>query len=329
MMQKEQQIIATPSDALFTPNDVSILTLAEIDKNRKDPGNGVRVGISGIDTILNPLRPSREVFILGRPSHGKTSFCTQWARNLATTLQQTGKDGEVVVFITWEMPVEDFGMYDLASECKMDSAALDQGKVTPDEWTALEAAAMRRATLPLWLIGHSVARRKKMPRLTMTNVAQSLMWAEREMGIKPKAIFLDYLQLIQPEESKERRLQVEENVYRIKDMAQALGTVAIAAAQARREVDDREWKVPMMGDGQESSAIEQAADVVIGVSRPILYTEAGKVVSGCDLVCEESLLLVGIEKQRKGRVGWRPMYFRPEINLIGDWEDAARYREHE
>lgn len=306
MTDKEQ-------DLVFSPAQVSSLVLETLQGNMTRPGGGVRLHIPSIDAGLLPLRPSELVTVMGRPSNFKTGLMGFWAREEARRVAGEDLPDEIVVFVTWEMAVEELGLFDIAAQAGLDASELAQGKISQDEWKRLEEAAMKRSALPIWLLGHSIKNRRKRHRLTMSNVIDALRWVEDNMGLRPRVVFLDYLQLMEAEVQGDRRVQVADNVDKCKDLARAMGCPVVVGVQARRDVDGRDWKLPQMGDGMETASIEHTADKMLSVWMPKTSEPVGTAVPGADgLLVTENLLIVGVMKQRFGSAGWwRPLYVEP------------------
>jgi len=314
-------------EIVYSPAEAGNLALRVIDERRRNPG-GVRLGIPCVDEALLPLRPGELCTVIGRPSNYKSGLLQYWARKVARDiLAEDAYEREIVVFVTWEMAVEEIVLYDLAASTRLVASDIAQGRVDEAVWEKLQAAAMNRASVPLWLIGHSIERRRKRPRLALSNVAKALQAIDEELGLHPRAVFLDYLQLMESEgrlgEERTRRMDVFENVYRCKDMALALGCPVILGCQARREVDEREWKLPAIGDGQESSGIEFTSDKIITLWFPRVSEELGAKLPGTELVVSDDLLILGLKKQKMGPAGmWWPLYVDPAQNIITDRDDV-------
>ncbi len=292
-------------DIVYTPAEVGTLVLSAVQDRREHPGAGVRSYIPVLDKHLLPLRPGELVTVMGRPSNYKTGLMQFWARNVAHEIVDTDAEHEVVIFVTWEMAVEELGLYDLAGTAQLDASEISQGRVDDTAWDRLQTAAMQRATIPLWIVGHSIERRRKRPDLTLSNVARALLWIDSEMGYHPRIVFLDYLNQMQPEKGEDRRMQVFENVRRCKDMALALGCPVVLGVQAGRQVDERNWKLPEMGDGLESSNIEHTADKMLSLWMPKTTEPTGSElhVPGAKeshIEINDRLLVVGLKKQKLG-----------------------------
>lgn len=314
-----------PQEMVYTPVEVARYTLDELERRRAEKTTGVPMGISDVDAIMNPLRPGQLVVILGRPGNYKSGLAQWWARHTAFALRESA-DVEVVVYTTLEMPIEELGMYDLAVQARLDAAAVSRGEIDDAELEALQNAAAQRAVLPLWLIGHSLAKRKKRAHITIHTLEQALYWIEDNYkdaagnGFKARIVFLDYLNLMRPDENigNERRNEIESIVRCAKDMALFLGCPVVMLAQARRECEDREWKLPTLRDAYESASIEQYADKIMSVWMPRATNDRkislpeGKVIENT-----EHLLLLGLVKQKDGPAGgYFKLYVDPSRNEI-------------
>ena len=307
-----------PRDIVYTPNEVGKLALEELRSRRDHLGEGVRTHIATLDETMLPMRPGDLVVVMANSSHGKTSFMQYVLRQEAKKIvdKKTEPETEIVVFVTWETAVEELGMYDISSYTKIPSDKLYQGGITDSDWKNLEVAAFKRSVMPVWVIGHSIQRRKKRPHLTMGNVLHALQWIEDEFGLHPTLICLDYLQRMEPDIRDTRRLQVFDSMNKAKDMALAMGCPVLLGCQAKREVLDRDWKLPRMSDGEETSNIEHTTDKLISLWYPKM-TETVEILGKTGIAITNNLLIAGLMKQRYGVAGtWWPLSFRPEINDI-------------
>lgn len=327
---------STPRDLAYTPPEVGTYTLAEIDRRRSDAGSGVALGIATVDKRLKPLRPGELVTIIARPSHYKSGLAQWWARWLAEDCLARQTDS-VVVYGTCEMAIEELGLYDLSVAAGLDAGRVADGEVNDAEWERLQAAAMKRSGLPLWLLGHSLARRRKRVRMSVFTIEQALFWIEDNMDFRARIVFLDYLNLMETERrmgggrSSDRRVDVTEIVQCAKDLALTMGCPVVLIAQAHRRVDDRSWKLPEMQDAMEASAIEQFSDKMISLWKPSVTEPRGAMIEAPDgrqLEVTDNLLLFGLIKQKTGPAGgYHALYVDPARNFLGPLaaEDPPRF----
>jgi replicative DNA helicase len=310
---------------VYTPVEAARYTLDEITKRRAEKYPGVPLGIPDVDRVMNPLRPGQLAIIIGRPGHYKSGLAQWWARRIAESIKVAGAS-DVVVYTTLEMAIEELGIYDLAVQARLDAAAISRGEVSDAEMAELEAASGQRACLPLWLLGHSLARRTKRIKITIHTIESALYWIEDNyksaegVGFKARVVMLDYLNLIRPDATAgdQRRNEIENVVRCAKDMALFLGCPVVMLAQARRECEDRDWKLPTMRDAYESAAIEQYADKILSVWMPrntgdrrLSLPEGGSIEN------TDNLLLLGLVKQKDGPAGgYFKLYVDPARNAI-------------
>jgi replicative DNA helicase len=309
------------ADVIYTPPEASTLALQMVQNRARTPNAGVVTFLgSDVDGYFLPMRPGELITVIGRPSNGKSAMMQYIARNEAIRIVRDGEDeARCVVYVTWEQAIEEMMVVELASAVPNESASnLARGII--HDIRGLQAQAMQRSALPLWLIGHSIERRRRRPRLTMTDVAGALLAIEDHWGMRPSVVVLDYLQRIMPERGNDIRTQTIENVDRAKDMALAMGCPVILGCQAKREVDERKIKLPGMGDGAESANVEHSSDGILTVWMPKTTEPSGSVLPpdlGMNLVVTDNLMLMSVAKRKMGPAGRVfPLFIRPEKNMI-------------
>jgi replicative DNA helicase len=319
-------------DISWTPNDAVAAALATIEARRTTVGVGVRLGLPGVDDYLCPCRPGELITVIGMSSNYKSGLMQYWARETANMIVKENVLNECVVYVTWEQAIEEMLAFDLATTARMSATDIMQGKVSDEEMERLRLEhGGRRSMMPLYLIGHSIAEGKRRPRLTLDNVAQALEFIKKEHDIKPRVIFLDYLQQIDPGQGEDRRMQVFYNVYRCKDMSLAMACPVVIGCQAGRSVyKEEKWGVPGMADGLESSNIEHTSDKMLGVWMPKTTMKSGQAIeeSGVRLDVSDNLLILQVLKQKMGPAGkWFPLYVDPARNEIRSMDTEQEPKE--
>jgi hypothetical protein len=73
--------------------------------------------------------------------------------------------------------------------------------------------------------------------------------------------------------------------------------------QAGRRVDERAFRLPQIGDGEETSRLEQAADKLISLWLPKNNLDVGDTLPELGWPVTENLLVLGLRKQRLGKSG--------------------------
>jgi len=319
-------------DIVFTPNDAVSAALETIQERRTSVGVGIRLGVPGVDDYLLPGRPGELITVLGMSSNYKSGLMQFWARKTAETIVREQVEHECAIYVTWEQAIEEMVVFDLAATARMSATEIFQGHVSDEEMDRLRNMhGANRSLVPLYLVGHSIAEGKRRPRLTLDAVGHALAMIRQEFGLRPRAIFLDYLQQIDGAAGEERRMQVFNNVMRCKDMALAMACPVVLGCQAGRKTYDEKWGVPSMAAGMETSNIEHTSDKMLGVWLPKTSHPVGTTlqVPPCDdwaeLEVTEHLLILKVLKQKMGPAGkWWPLYVDPATN---DIHPMARDRE--
>lgn len=283
---------------------------------------GVETGLSSIDSIMIPMKPGDVIGVIARPGHGKSTFMAYLTRKIARDLLEQKRDNEAAVYISYEQSIEEIESYfQLPDALDYNLTDISRGKIAID---TLIKNSTRRAGLPVWMLGNSITRRKVTPRMTFDRVIESLNYMEKEWNQKPAIIAIDYVQIIPIEKSAERVAQVTEAIMGTKELAKRFGCPILIGVQARREVDDRKSKLPTAGDCQWASAIEQVADKLFSLWRPILTEDEGTIVgklNNSPILATPTLLVAKLLKQRFGPAGHIfNLYFAPEYLRLEEIE---------
>jgi replicative DNA helicase len=251
-------------------------------------GHGSRM-ISGLDTgytDLNEktagLQNSELVIIAARPSVGKTSFALNIAYHLAVIERQP------VFFVSLEQSRIELAERLLCCHARVDSHRLRTGHIGSEDMQKLIEAGGELGKAKLFI--------DDSPGQGMLRIAANARRLKMRHGIK--IVFIDYLQLIEPDNRRDsRQEQVASISRRLKHLARELQIPVVAAAQLNRNPEDRQGGKPRLSDLRESGSIEMDADTVMLLHRPEMY-EPGQ---------HEGIVEVIIAKQRNGPTG--------EINL--------------
>lgn len=225
---------------VYDPQLASMRAVQMVDMLRKDAGGGVRSGIPDLDGVLLPLRPGELVTVLGYASNYKSGLMNWLSKQAIKTIDPDDKES-VVVRVTWEQSVEEDTLSWLAGDANLSITRLARGLVDESEWKKLSVSSMRRAVVPMWIIGHSqqdnAERRRARPRMTMTDVANALEFIcndATDHKQKIRMVVLDYLQRILPDkqDGNNKREQMIEAVNRAKDCAVSFGCPVLLGVQA-------------------------------------------------------------------------------------------------
>ncbi|MFO7839069.1 MAG: replicative DNA helicase [Desulfosalsimonadaceae bacterium] len=260
--------------------------------------SGVPTGYKKLDTLTSGLQNSDLAIIAARPGMGKTAFALNLARNAAVA-------GEFpVAFFSLEMSKEQLSMRLLCAEARLDSARLRDGFFSDDEWMKLIHAADTLSNAPIYI--------DDSPELSPLEVKTKARRLRREKGIG--MILIDYLQLMKPGSSKERReLEISEMSRSLKGLAKELDIPIVALSQLNRRLEERQDKRPQLSDLRESGALEQDADLVMFIYRDEIYNKE-------ETNPNKGIAEIHLAKQRNGPVGTAYLAF---LDAYTRFEDLA------
>lgn len=300
------------SRAIYTPSEVATYGKRAIEDIRQNQERALKFFIPGIDDYFAPVLPGQVVGVIAQTSNYKTGFIYAWEEFAAKQLEAEGRTDEIIIHVSVEETIEEQAYLLLGIETGEDAGDLAQGQV--QDWDRLEEAAVKIGTIPIYRIGDSLARADEFHNLYLSNMARAIMYLRDEIlegKKKIAAIFWDYLQAFpfDPEIKREgnreaqRRLQVREDIYRLKRAHAVLkcpGVVAVQAKQILSDAPSKSMYIPGKYDGEESSAIGQRLQRVISLWMPKMNWPVGSKVSYGDLEykVDENLLWVKVCKQQ-------------------------------
>jgi replicative DNA helicase len=283
---------------------------------------GMAWGVPAIDERVIPIRDGEMGIIIGRPGHGKTSILMYLARTEAQRIMERGKrDKECVAYVTWEESAEDVTRMLLGTpDAPYTATDLAWGRVDLD---VIRKQVVKQSRFPpVYVIGHGImrARRgKRAPLMDPDAVLIALETMQEDYGVKPTLMCFDYIQRIPMRHESRKVEEVTEAAKAINDLAKRIACPAYVGAQARRDVDDRQDKVPLARDCQWASALEQDADKLFAVMRPVKYDDIKLLkVGGQRYESNDKLLVLKMLKQR-GDIGdytWA-LHFDPATLHLG------------
>ena len=265
---------------------------------------GLSTGLPDLDNMILGLNKSELILIAARPGMGKTSIALNMALSVAMTQHK-----KVAIF-SLEMSREQLVSRLLSRASLVPSQNLLTGQLSEQQWRDVAAAANTLSESPILIDDN--------PTLTVSDMnAQCRMVKDLDL------VVIDYLQLMQSAGSghswsNESRTQAVSDISRmLKIMAKQLNVPVICLSQLSRANEARQDKRPMLSDLRESGAIEQDADVVIGLYRDGYYNRE----------CENPNLAEAIVlKNRKGQTGTVNLTWVPEYTTFYSVE---KYRDDE
>jgi replicative DNA helicase len=203
------------------------------------------------------------------------------------------KHGKAVAVFSLEMSETELAQRFIASQAKIDGDDLRKGRVKQDRWPKVVSATEKLANAPLYLDDSS-----DLGILELRAKARRLH-SRADLGL----IFVDYLQLMRPEDSSAQRVEQIGQISRgMKMLARELSVPVVALSQLSRAVESRPDKRPLLSDLRESGNIEQDADLVMFIYRDDYYNKESERPGEADLI---------ISKHRNGPIGDVALTFMP------------------
>lgn len=259
---------------------------------------GIPTGLPDLDRVTLGLNRSELILVAARPGMGKTSIALNMALHAAMSEQKT------IAMFSLEMSREQLVMRLLSRAALIPSQNLLTGQLSDQQWRDISDAAQTLSRTRIFIDDN--------PSLTVSD-----MNAQCRRINNLDLVVIDYLQLMQSAGSghswsNESRTQAVSDMSRmLKIMAKELNVPVICLSQLSRANESRQDKRPMLSDLRESGAIEQDADVVIGLYRDGYYNKESE---------NPNLAEAIILKNRKGQTGTVPLLWLPEYTSFSSVE---------
>ena len=255
---------------------------------------GMSTGLPDVDTAIMGLNNSDLIIIASRPGMGKTTIALNMALHVAKT------SGKTVAVFSLEMSREQLCTRLLASESFVDLKKLQTGQLSEEEWRKIAAATAS--------IGATDMRFDDNPTVSVADMNAACRRVPN-LGL----VVIDYLQLMQSAGGRsgytnESRTQAVSDISRmLKIMAKELNVPVICLSQLNRANEGRQNKRPMLSDLRESGAIEQDADIILGLYRDDYYNNETETPNVAECI---------ILKNRRGETGTVELRFLPEYSAF-------------
>lgn len=263
MLSRLQQDATT--SAIQAPDERAMMLLELVHQMGERGAAGVSSGLPDLDRALHGMRAGDLIIIAARPSIGKSALLQGISRHVAATHGP-------VLFCSVEMSREQVVTRDAAAFMGMDwrefEAAATRRRCTEEHTQALSRARARMESLPIHVYYS--------PRMTTADIRARGQEMRAKHGLQLLAV--DYLQLLK-DRVGERGVNDNSRIAyvssQLKAIAGELGVPLLVASQLSREVERRTPPIPEMADLRDSGAIEQDADVIVGLYRADKYYPEG------------------------------------------------------
>ena len=252
-------------------------------------------GLHDLDEYLEGgLRPGELVIIGARPSMGKTALAMTIGLSMATDYS--------VAMLSMEMP--DGELRDrMTAMLGRVSLSCVKRPAKGLEWDRVVEAIERSRALNFQVNDQGG--------LNINQVRSKARNVKRLHGLN--VLVVDYIGLMTGLDTRQpRAYQLEEISRGLKTLAKELGIAVLCLAQVNRKVEERADATPSLSDLRDSGAIEQDADVVMFVHRPI----QAKPDLGEEFAHYAKL---SVAKNRNGRCGVLSLYYQGDQTRFAAW----------
>jgi replicative DNA helicase len=261
---------------------------------------GLATGFVDLDELTCGLRKSELIVLAARPSIGKTALALNMTRHIAV------EQNLPLFFASLEQSQTELAHRLLCCQGRVDGRHVRAGCLNREEKVRLPEAReiLDRAKV---FVDDQASQ-------DMLRICANARLLKQRHDIA--AIFLDYLQLVSPENRRApRQEQVAATTRRLKVLARELAIPVVALSQLNRKPEERADDRPMLSDLRESGAIEQDADTVL-----LLYHQ------GDDATTAAVRTGVIVAKQRSGPTGEITLVFSKSLMRFENYAAEYSYR---
>jgi replicative DNA helicase len=252
---------------------------------------GLSTGYSDLDLYLRP-EPGELIVLAGYTSHGKSVTVQQVYTSAAM-------DGSPAAVFSLEMTKKELSVRILSAQSGVPYKAIWKGQMSPFDKRAVETSAQVVARAPIYIDDASGLR--------FEDIASRATALKRQVG-GLGVVVVDHLQLMQQRRGAENEnVGYSEITRSLKGLAKNLEVPVWLLSQLRRSADKRTNPRPRLADLRGSGAIEQDADAVVFIYRPVKGEEDGQ-----EVLSEDGELIVA--KNRNGELGSIPI--RAQLNRM-------------
>ena len=258
----------------------------------------IPTGLTDLDEMLDGgSRPGQLIIIGARPGMGKSALADTIGLHAARLRYPVGK-------FSMEMQNHEGSQRAISATSRIPLHALRRPeRMSQEHWSSLARGIDDLRGLPFYSNDKGG--------LNINQVRAKARALRRKFGLK--LLILDYLQLMSGTDPRApRTYQLEEASRGLKALAKELGIPVIALVQVSRGVEKEIDQMPRMSDIKDCGAIEQDADVILFIARPIQRK--------ADLDAEWKYYAKGlVAKQRGGRCGPLDFTYIGENTRFMDW----------
>lgn len=303
-IDKAQAEVAKLDDAEQTDDWVDAHTAAIkhldlLDARQSGAIKGIATGLTDLDEMLHGGMYRGNLVVIGaRPAMGKTALAMTVGLNVARDY--------CVGFLSMEMPHSDVRDRQAAilsraaiGFIKRPAQGLDYDRIVD---------GVEKAKTLRWFVSDKSG-------LNIMQLRSKARALKRRQSLD--VLIVDYIGLMNGMDSRQpRAYQIEEISRGLKGLAKDLDIVVVCLAQVNRGGVERVGQVPGLQDLRDSGAIEQDADVVAFIHRPV---EAQPEL-GANF---QNFALLRLAKNRQGRTGDVNLFYHGQYTCFESWAGPA------
>jgi len=265
----------------------------------------IGTGLADLDDYLEGgLRPGELVIVGARPSMGKTALGLSIAVHIART--------HSVGFLSMEMTHQEVrdrltAMLGRVSLTSIKRPSRGEGLAWDRVMDGVESAKTLRLRV------------SDQGGLNLNQVRLKARSMRRQHGLD--VLVVDYIGLMSGLDPKQNRnTQLGEISRGLKALGKEMGCAILCLAQLNRQAEDKPDQMPKMSDLRDSGEIEQDADVILFIKRPIMATpELGPEWA--------NYAKLRVAKNRQGRCGDLDLYYQGDQTLFTSWSGKPPTKE--
>lgn len=286
-----------PRDEWVTAYDGMLLHNTVLEDRAEGKTTAMQTGVGDLDEFLEGgVRPGELVIIGARPSMGKTALAMTIGLNMAADYS--------VAMLSMEMPHVELRDRMTAMLGRVSLSAVKRPlRGNGLDWSRVLDGVEKAKPLNFYVTDQGG--------LTINQVRSKARNIKRLHGLN--VLLVDYIGLMSGMDARQpRAYQLEEISRGLKTLAKELEMAVICLAQVNRKVEERADATPSLSDLRDSGAIEQDADVVMFVHRPIQAKP--------DLGEEfKHYAKLSVAKNRNGRCGVMSLYYQGDQTRFDAW----------
>lgn len=250
--------------------------------------SGLSTGFHALDAILRGLDAGENYIVAGRPGMGKSTLALCLALNVA-------KQGKRVAYFSAEMSREMLLTRAVSVLSQIPFSDLDGGNVTDEQRGRAMDAAGQLSRMPFFI--------DDMPGMSPSKIQSRALRLHAQFPLD--LVVVDHLHRLSADGfTRSKNDEKTEQIMTLTNLYKMLGVPGVTVCQLSRGVEGRAEKRPTLSDLRDSGTLEQEANSVLLLYRDEYYEP--------DTTAYPNVCDVAIAKNRNGKTGNVPLYFRGE-----------------